>query len=118
MRRKNIEPAMKNNFKVLAGTFGEGNFFCLFVLLFYFLLFPFGIFSLVVLIIIDGEVRRCSDVLCVDFQSTKLKRVPVVWCSLMIHNTNCFITCCSIFRYLHGKEPNCFGQTAVQGAYG
>lgn len=58
--------------------------FVVFVLVLGFLFGFFGIlvlvffFSLVVLIIIDGEVEYCSDILCMDFQITKLKCVPMV----------------------------------------
>lgn len=92
-----------------------------------FCLVGFFLFSwFAVSVIIDGEVEYCSDILCMDFQITKLKCVPLVWFLLRVFSgdpqhkqtTNCFITCCSVSRYLHGKETYCFSQTAVQEAYG
>lgn len=104
-----------------------GFLFCFVLFWIFFLVVFFWVFSsLVVLIILDGEVEYCSDILCTDFQITKLKCVPMVWFLLRMlsgdpqhkYTTNCFITCCSIFRYLHGKDTNCFKQTHVQEAYG
>lgn len=112
--------------KVLAWIFGE--VFCLFgsFCLGFLGIFFWLVVDLFFLIISDGEVKCCSDNLCVDFENTELKCVPVVWFLLRVfsgdpqhkYTRNCFITCSSIFRYLHGKEPNCFRQTAGQEAYG
>lgn len=110
----------------LVGGFVVFVWFCLLVLGFLFVLGVFCCFvgfffsSLVVLIIIDGEVEYCSDILCMDHQTEVCPHgvIPTKGDPQHKYTTNCFITCCSIFRYLHGKETNCFRQTAVQEAYG
>lgn len=58
---------------------------------------------------LESRVQRCYDILCLDFQNTKLKCGAAVWL-LVIHNGSMnirqiyFIMCCSIFGYLHGKR--------------